>query len=66
MWFGKGLTLSKTINFRPFQSDEFADNKFEFDENSRNFSQTGRKHCGKRRNWFLLAISPIPTVFPKD
>ena len=25
--------------------------------------QTGRKHCGKRRNCSLRAISPFPTVF---
>ena len=27
---------------------------------------TGRKHCGKRRNCSLRAISPFPTVFSKD
>ena len=26
----------------------------------------GRKHCGKRRNCLLPAISPFPTVFSKD
>ena len=25
----------------------------------------GRKHCGKRRNYSLRAISPFPTVFSK-
>ena len=25
----------------------------------------GRKHCGKRRNCLLQAISPFPTVFQK-
>ena len=25
-----------------------------------------RKHCGKRRNFSLRAISPFPTVFSKD
>ena len=25
----------------------------------------GRKHCGKRRNCWLRAISPLPTVFSK-
>ena len=29
-------------------------------------SGTGRKHCGKRRNCSLQAISPFPTVFSKD
>ena len=28
--------------------------------------QMGRKHCGKRRNCSLRAISPFPTVFSKD
>ena len=28
--------------------------------------QMGRKHCGKRRNYLLRAISPFPTVFSKD
>ena len=27
--------------------------------------QKGRKHCGKRRNCSLRAISPFPIVFPK-
>ena len=26
----------------------------------------GRKHCGKKRNCLLQAISPFPTVFSKD
>ena len=26
----------------------------------------GRKHCGKRRNCSLRAISPFPSVFSKD
>ena len=26
----------------------------------------GRKHSGKRRNCWLQAISPFPTVFSKD
>ena len=28
--------------------------------------QTGRKHCGERRNCLLQAISPFPTVFSED
>ena len=30
------------------------------------FQKMGRKHCGKRRNCSLQAISPFPTVFSKD
>ena len=30
------------------------------------FSKKVRKHCGKRRNCSLRAISPFPTMFSKD
>ena len=43
---------------------EFADDNFKFDENGK--QPTGRKHCGKRRNCWLRAISPFPTVLYKD
>ena len=51
-----------------------ADDNFKFDENEKNDEndenekkviQTGRKHCGKRRNCSLQAISPFSTVFSK-
>ena len=44
---------------------EFADDNFKFVGNGRKLSKTGRKHCGKRRNCSLRAISPFPTVFSK-
>ena len=44
---------------------EFADDNFKFYENGKKVIQTGRKHCGKRRNCLLKAISPFPTVFSK-
>ena len=44
---------------------EFAVDNFKFDENGRMFSKWGRKHCGKRGNCSLRAISPFPTVFQK-
>ena len=44
---------------------EFADDNFKFDEDLQKVIQTGRKHCGKRRNCLLQAISPFPTVFSK-
>ena len=44
---------------------DFADDKFKFDEKRKKVIQTGRKHCGKRRNCSLRAISPFPTVFSK-
>ena len=34
--------------------------------NSMKKERMGRKHCGKRRNCSLRAISPFPTVFSKD
>ena len=45
---------------------EVADNNFEYDKNAGKFTKKGRKHCGKRRNCSLRAISPFPTVFSKD
>ena len=45
---------------------EFADDNFKFDENGKKVIRTGRKHCWKRRNCSLRAISPFPTVFSKD
>ena len=33
------LTLSQTTNFRLFQTEEFADDKFGLDENGRKFSK---------------------------
>ena len=42
------------------------DDSFKFNENGRPFLQMGRKHCGKRRNCSLRAISPFPTVFTSD
>ena len=35
-------------------------------ENGGEFFKKGRKHCGKRKNCLLRAISPVPTVFSKD
>ena len=29
------------------------------------FLWKGRKHCGKRRKWWLPAFSPFPTMFLK-
>ena len=42
---------------------EFADDNFKFDKKWKKVIKTGRKHCGKRRNCSLRAISPFPTVF---
>ena len=59
-FYSADLTLSQTTNFTDSSKlKTFRDNNFKFDEN-------GRKHCGKRRNSSLRAISPFPTVFSKD
>ena len=41
---------------------EFVDDNFTWQK----VLQKGRKHCGKRRNCSLPAISPFPMVFSKD
>ena len=63
--FGQGLTLPvcKTTTSNSSKMKELADDNFKFDENGRKVLQTGRKHCGKRRNCSLQAISPFSTVF---
>ena len=45
---------------------EFADDNFKFDENGRKFFKQIEKHCGKRRNCSLRAISLFPAAFSKD
>ena len=44
---------------------EFTDGNSKFDENGWKVLQIGRKHCGKRINCSLRAISPFPTVLSK-
>ena len=51
------LTHYQMTNSRLFQTKNF-------DENGR-VIQTGRNHCGKRRNCSLRAISPFPTMFSR-
>ena len=43
----------------------FADDNFKFEVKLQKVIQTGRKHCGKRRNCLLQAIYPFPTLFSK-
>ena len=52
-------------HFEHFQTENIADDNFRFDENLQKVLQKGRKHCGKRRNCSLRAISPFPTVFSR-
>ena len=60
------LTLSQTTNFRLFQIERVCRRQFQDYWKWQKALQTGRKHCGKRRNCSLRAISPFPTVFSKD
>ena len=71
----KAVINSITCTCQPFPKrqisdysklQEFPDNNFKFNANSRKFSKMGRKYCGKRRYCSLRAISPLPTVFSKD
>ena len=65
----------KNLNLKPFPKRQFldssklnelADDNFKFDEDRLKVLQIGRKHCGRRRNCSLRAISPFPSVFSKD
>ena len=47
MSFGKELTLSLTTNFRLFQTRDFADDNFKFDEYGRKFSKREENTVGK-------------------
>ena len=60
------LTLSQTTNYRLYQTERVCRRQFQISCKWQNVPQTGRKHCGKRRNCLLRAISPFPTVFSKD
>ena len=51
--------------FRIFQTERICRRQFQIWWKWLKVIQTGRKHCGKRRNCLLQAISPFPTVFSK-
>ena len=57
------LTHYQTTNFRLFQTERDNRPQFQISQKWQKVIQTGRKHCGKRRNCSLQAISPFPTVF---
>ena len=59
------LTHNQTTNFLLFQTERVCRRQFQIWRKWKKFIQTGRKHCGKRRNCSLRAISPFPTVFSK-
>ena len=60
------LTLSQTTNFRLLQIERVCRWQFQIWRKWQKVIQMGRKHCGKKRNCSLRAISPFPTVFSKD
>ena len=51
--FGKGLTLSKTSNFRLIHTEIVCRQQFQFWWKWWKVLQNSRKHCGKRRNYFI-------------
>ena len=59
------LTHYQTTNFRLFQTERVRRRQFQIWRKWKKVIQTGRKHCGKRRNCSLRAISPFPAVFQK-
>ena len=61
----KVLTHYHTTNFRLFRNQRVCRQQFQIWRKWKKNIQTGRKHCGKRRNWSLWAISPFLTVFSK-
>ena len=52
-------------NFRLFQTEESADNNYEFDENGRKFSRGVENTVGKGK-MLIRAISPFTVVFSTD
>ena len=59
------LTLSQTTNFMLFQIDRVCRRQFQILWKWNKVLQMGIKHCGKRRNCSLRAISPFPCVFKR-
>ena len=66
LFFADSLILSQTTNFRPFQTERVCRRQFQIWWKRPKVFQKGRKHCGKRRNCSLWAISPFSTLFSKD
>ena len=59
------LTHYKTTNFRLFQTERVCRQQIQIWWKWNKVIRIGRKHCEKRRNCSLRAISPFPTVFSK-
>ena len=52
-------------NFRLFQTERVCRRQFQIWQKCQKVIQMGRKHCWKKRNCSLRAISPFPPVFSK-
>ena len=63
---GKVVTLSQMINFEIFQPERVCRRQFQVLFEWQKVLKKCRKHCGKRKNCSLCAISPFLTVFLKD
>ena len=64
--FQRNLILSQTTNFRLFQTERFCRRQFQIWWKWKKNLQRDRKHCGKRRNCSLWAISLFPhSVFKR-
>ena len=59
------LTYYQTTDFRLFQTERVCRRQFQIRRKWQKVIQTGKNHCGKRRNCSLRAFSPFPTVFSK-
>ena len=66
IWVLKCLTFSQMTNFRLFQTGRVCKQQFQIWWKWEKVLQTGRKHCRKRRNCSLRAISPFSLVFWED
>ena len=60
------LTHYQMTYIRLFQTERVCRRQFQIWRKWKKVIETGRKHCGKRWNCLLRAISPFPTVFLKD
>ena len=60
------MTLSKTTNFRLFQTQKVADDNLKFDENGKKLSNWVENPEGKREIACYEQFLLFPTVFSKD
>ena len=66
LWIWTCLNPFPNYKFWLFQTERVCRRQFWTWWKWQKVCQMGRKHCGKRRNCLLRAISPFPTEFSKD